>query len=98
MGKSVGDGIRLIGYRRGVLGPRFWAVVGFCGLGFGWFSHFSPFTGQLLSAIFHAYPFSFAGGVTVSIFVALMLTVLLATVQAIVGWGMSTRAGTRSLP
>lgn len=89
-------GLGLIGYRRRVIGPRFWAVIGLGGLSFGWLSHFSPFTDQPLSAIFHAYHSVLAGGVAVGILVVLMMTVLLATIQALVRWGTSVREHTPS--
>lgn len=91
-------GFGLMGYRRRVIGPRFWTVIGLGGLLFGWLSHFSPFTDQSVSTIFLAYPSSLAGGVAVGILGMLLLTVLLATLQALVSWGTSRYEGTQSLP
>ena len=46
-------GVRL--YRSGLVGPRFWVMVGVLGLGLGWLSHFSPMTDQPVSVIYHGY-------------------------------------------
>ena len=84
----IGIGLGLS--RRGVLGPRFWAVIGASGLAFGWLSHFSPFTDQPVSAIFHAYHSTTAGILAVGCLGLLMITVLLATLQALMLWSKQT--------
>ena len=89
-------GFGLIGYRRGTVGPRFWACIGLGGLVFGWLSHFSPFTDQPLSVIFHAYHAPVMGGIAVALLILLMLVVLVATVQAFVYWGMTKSDGGKS--
>ena len=69
-------------YRMGLVGPRFWVIVGTLGLGLGWLSHLSPTTDQSVSAIYEAYPASWAGSLAVGCFFLLMSTVLGATVYA----------------
>lgn len=91
-------GFGLAGYRRGTVGPRFWACIRVGGLVFGWLSHFSPFTDQPLSVIFHAYHLPMMGGIAVSLLILLMFAVLLATVQAFVYWGMVKNDGAKILP
>jgi hypothetical protein len=69
-------------YRTGLVGPRFWTVVGVLGLGLGWFSHFSPMTDQPVSVIYQKYAASWAGLLAVGCLFLLMLPVLGATVFA----------------
>lgn len=88
-------GLGLIGYRRGIVGPRFWACIGLGGLVFGWLSHFSPFTDQPVAVIIHALQ---AGGIAVALLILLMLVVLVATVQAFVVWGMAKNDRAKVLP
>lgn len=91
-------GLGLIGYRRGIVGPRFWACIGLGGLVFGWLSHFSPFTDQPVAVIFHAYQAPVMGGIAVALLILLMLVVLVATVQAFVVWGMAKNDRAKVLP
>jgi hypothetical protein len=91
-------GLGLIGYRRGTVGPRFWACIGLDGLAFGWLLHFSPFTDQPLSVIFHACQAPAMGGIAVALLILLMLAVLVATVQAFVYWGRPKSDGAKVLP
>ena len=48
-------GASLYLYRKGKVGPRFWAVLAFTGVVLGWAGHFSPFTAQGPSYILGAY-------------------------------------------
>ncbi len=41
--------------RTGLVGPRFWTIVGVLGLGLGWLSHFSPMTDQPVLVIYQGY-------------------------------------------
>jgi|CXWL01.1.fsa_nt_gi hypothetical protein len=91
-------GLGSVGYRRGAVGPRFWACIGLGGLAFGWLSHFSPFTDQPVSVIFHAYHAPVMGGIAVALLMLLMLVVLAATVQAFVYWGTAKRDRAKVLP
>lgn len=77
---GLGLGVRL--YRSGLVGPRFWVMVGVLGLGLGWLSHFSPMTDQPVSVIYHGYAAPWAGGVAVGCLFLLMFSVLGATVFA----------------
>lgn len=80
----IGVGLTLS--RRGVIGPRFWVVIGTGGLVLGWLSHFSPFTDQPVSAIFHAYHSPAARILAVGCLALLMAAVLAATLQALALW------------
>jgi hypothetical protein len=80
----IGVGLTLS--RRGVVGPRSWVTIGTGGLVLGWLSHFSPFTDQPASAIFHAYHSRTAGILAVSCLAFLMAAVLAATLQALALW------------
>jgi len=73
-------GVRL--YRSGLVGPRFWVMVGVLGLGLGWLSHFSPMTDQPVSVIYHGYVAPWAGMLAVGCLVLLLFSVLGATVFA----------------
>jgi hypothetical protein len=73
-------GVRL--YRSGLVGPRFWALVGVLGLGLGWLSHFSPMTDQPVSVIYHGYAAPWAGVLAVGCLFLLLFSVLGATVFA----------------
>ncbi len=77
-------GIRLgvRSYRAGWIGPRFWTILGFLGLGFVWLSHFSPMTDQPVSVIYNGYMTPFAGAVAVGCLFALMMSVLATTIFA----------------
>jgi hypothetical protein len=77
---GMGLGVRL--YRSGLVGPRFWVIVGVLGLGLGWLSHFSPMTDQPVSVIYHGYTAPWAGVLAVGCLFLLMLSVLGATVFA----------------
>jgi hypothetical protein len=77
---GMGLGVRL--YRSGLVGPRFWVIVGVLGLGLGWLSHFSPMTEQPVSVIYHGYVAPWAGGLAVGCLVLLLFSVLGATVFA----------------
>ncbi|MCC6141627.1 MAG: hypothetical protein IT389_13535 [Nitrospira sp.] len=90
-------GLGLIGYRRGAVGPRFWAGIGLSGLALGWLSHFSPFTDQPVSVIFHAYHTPVMGGIAVALLILLMLLVLVATLQAFIDCGMAKNDGAKDL-
>jgi len=87
---GLGLGVRL--YRSGLVGPRFWVIVGVLGLGLGWFSHFSPMTDQPVSVIYHGYVAPWAGVLAVGCLFLLMFSVLGATVFA----GYLWRRGTHS--
>ncbi len=84
---GMGLGVRL--YRSGLVGPRFWVIVGVLGLGLGWLSHFSPMTDQPVSAIYHGYMASWAGALAVGCLFLLMVSVLAATVFAGYLWKRS---------
>ena len=73
-------GVRL--YRSGLVGLRFWVIVGVLGLGLGWLSHFSPMTDQPVSVIYHRYAAPWAGVLAVGCLVLLLFSVLGATVFA----------------
>ena len=77
---GMGLGVWL--YRAGLVGPRFWVMVGVLGLGLGWLSHFSPMTDQPLSVIYHGYTAPWAGVLAVGCLFLLMLSVLGATLFA----------------
>jgi len=77
-------GVRL--YRAGLVGPRFWVIIGVLGLGLGWLSHFSPMTDQPVSVIYHGYTAPWAGVVAVGCLFLLMFSVLVATVFAAYLW------------
>jgi hypothetical protein len=77
-------GVRL--YRSGLVGPRFWVMVGVLGLGLGWLSHFSPMTDQPVSVIYHGYTASWAGVLAVGLLFLLMFSVLGATALAASLW------------
>ncbi len=77
---GMGWGTRL--YRTGLVGPRFWVIVGMLGLGLGWLSHFSPTTDQPVSAIYEAYPAPWAGALAVGCLFLLMSAVMGATAYA----------------
>jgi hypothetical protein len=79
-------GVGLTLSRRSIVGPRFWVAMGVGGLALGWLSHFSPFTDQPISAIFHAYHSTAAGMLAVGCLGVLMAAVLAATLQALVLW------------
>ena len=69
-------------YRAGLVGPRFWTIVGMLGLGLGWLSHFSPMTDQPLSVIYQGYAAPWAGAMAIGSLLLLMLSVFGATVYA----------------
>jgi hypothetical protein len=73
-------GVRL--YRSGLVGPRFWVLVGVLGLGLGWLSHFSPMTDPPVSVIHHGYTAPWAGVLAVGCLFLLLFSVLGATVFA----------------
>ncbi len=80
----IGVGVRLS--RRGVVGPLFWAIVGFGGLILGWLSHFSPFTDQPLHVIYGTYHNAMAGALAVLCLMLLMGVVLTATLYSFYLW------------
>jgi hypothetical protein len=81
---GMGLGVRL--YRAGLVGPRFWVMVGVLGLGLGWLSHFSPMTDQPVSVIYDGYTVPWAGMLAVGCLFLLMFSVLGATVFAAYLW------------
>ncbi|MEK9140055.1 MAG: hypothetical protein AAB308_03280 [Nitrospirota bacterium] len=81
---GMGLGVRL--YRSGLVGPRFWVMVGVLGLGLGWLSHFSPMTDQPVSVIYHGYTAPWVGVVAVGVLFLLMFSVLSGTVLAAYLW------------
>jgi len=85
---GLGLGVRL--YRSGLVGPRFWVIVGVLGLGLGWLSHFSPMTDQPVSVIYHGYVAPWAGVLAVGCLFLLMFSVLGATVFAGYLWRRGT--------
>jgi hypothetical protein len=52
----LGTGLSL--YAKNKVGPRFWTIISVLGLGFGWLSHFSPYTDQNTKVIQGALPVS----------------------------------------
>jgi len=78
-------------YRAGLVGPRFWTIVGMLGLGLGWLSHFSPMTDQPLSAIYQGYTAPWAGAMAIGCLLLLMLSVFGATVYARHLWTRAKR-------
>ena len=81
---GMGLGVWL--YRSGLVGSRFWVIVGVLGLGLGWLSHFSPMTDQPVSVIYHAYTAPWAGSIAVGVLFLLMFAVLSGTVLAAYLW------------
>lgn len=79
-------GIGLGRSRRGVVGPRFWTIVGGTGLAFGWLSHFSPFTDQPVHVMYDAYHGTIGGPVAVVCLMLLMGVVLVATMYSAYLW------------
>jgi hypothetical protein len=77
---GMGLGVQL--YRSGLVGPRFWVMVGVLGLGLGWLSHFSPVTDQPVSVIYHGYAAPWAGSLAVGCLFLRMFSVLGATALA----------------
>jgi hypothetical protein len=78
----IGVGLAL--YRRGRIGPRFWAVVAALGLALGWLGHFSPFTDQRPVDIAGAYRSAVGAWLALSTLFALMVVLGVAAVYA--GW------------
>ena len=78
-------------YRAGLVGPRFWTIVGMLGLGLGWLSHFSPMTDQPLSVIYQGYAAPWAGAMAIGCLLLLMLSVYRATVYAGYLWTRAKR-------
>ena len=73
-------------YVKGTVGPRFWTIVAFTGVLFGWAAHFSPFTEQPPSYILSAYNHGLAGWVALGVLLALMLVMSVAGVYAAYLW------------
>jgi hypothetical protein len=90
----IGVGLAL--YRRGSVGPRFWAIAAGAGAVFGWLGHFSPFTDQPPAHILGAYRSPVAGWLAVVTLVLLMVTLMVATAYAGYLWGLERRHPTRS--
>lgn len=88
----IGIGLRLS--RNGVVGPRFWTIIGGVGLAFGWLSHFSPFTDQPVQVIHDAYHGTIGGPVAVVCLMLLMGVVLVATMYSAYLWHDQQRRST----
>jgi len=73
-------------YRRGKLGPPFWAIFGTVAVAVGWLGHFSPFTGQPPEFIFRAYQSWLAGWLAVGTLGGLMLALIAITLRAGMLW------------
>ena len=73
-------------YRRGTIGPRFWAIFAAIGIALGWLGHLSPFAGQPPQVIFHAYHSAATGSLAVAALVALMRALNGTAVYAGVLW------------
>ncbi len=76
----------LVLYRRGTLGPRFWAIFGGISVTAGWLGHFSPFSEQSPQYILHAYRSAVVGWLAVGSLVALMLTLIAITIYSALLW------------
>jgi len=74
------------------VGPRFLAIAAGLGAAFGWFGHFSPFTDQPPQHILHAYRSAAVGWLALSWLIALMLTLIVATIYAGKLWLRQRRA------
>jgi hypothetical protein len=72
----------LVLYRRGKLGPRFWAIFGVLSVTAGFLGHFSPFSEQPPQYILHAYRSAMVGWLAVGTLVALILTLIAITLYA----------------
>ncbi len=86
-----------IGLRRshsGMVGPRFWAIVGGAGLALGWLSHFSPFTDQPVHVMYDAYHGTIGGPLAVVCLMLLMGVVLVATTYSAYLWHDQRRHST----
>jgi hypothetical protein len=81
---AIGTGLYL--YVKGTVGPRFWTIVAFAGVLFGWAAHLSPFTGQPPAYILSAYNHGLAGWVALGVLVVLMLVMSGAGVYAAYLW------------
>jgi hypothetical protein len=73
-------------YRRGRIGPRFWAIFGALAVALGWMGHFSPFSDQPPQYIFNAYRSAAAGWLAVGSLFALMLTLTAVMLYAGMAW------------
>lgn len=86
----IGFGLYL--YWTGRVGPRFLAIAAGLGAAFGWFGHFSPFTDQPPQHILHAYRSVAVGWLALGWLIALMLTLIVATIYAGKLWLRQGRA------
>jgi hypothetical protein len=78
-------------YRRGSIGARFWAIFGAITVAVGWLAHLSPYTDQPVSYIYNFYRSPLAAGLAVGSLLALMLSLVLATLYAGLLWLQSRR-------
>lgn len=85
----LGGGLFL--YLKGLVGPRFWAILAGVGVILAWLAHFSPFTDQPPQWIYSAYPTSFGGALAVAWLTALMLMLICTTLYAQVLWARGAR-------
>lgn len=83
-------GIGLYLYRKGTVGPGYWAILAGVGVVFGWLAHFSPFTDQPARSILAAYESAAAGRLAVACLIALMLVLIATAIYAAWMW-VSTR-------
>jgi hypothetical protein len=87
----LGTGLFL--YTKNKVGPRFWTIISVLGLGFGWLSHFSPYTDQNTKVIQDAYQSALAGWLALTCLVTLMLVLIVGAVYAGYQWMCETRRG-----
>jgi hypothetical protein len=73
-------------YLKGLVGPRFWAILAGIGVVLAWLAHFSPFTDQPPQWIYNAYATPIGGTLAVAWLTALMLTLISTTLYAQVLW------------
>lgn len=86
-------------YRRGTLGPRFWAIFGAVTVMVGWLGHFSPFSDQPPQYILNAYQSPLAGWLALGGLLALMLNLIAVTAYAAMLWLRGARGlGNRGFP
>jgi hypothetical protein len=82
---------------KGTVGPRFWTIVAFAGVLFGWAAHLSPFTEQPPSYILSAYNHRLAGWVALGVLLVLMLVMSVAGVYAAYLWRREVQRSHRDL-
>jgi hypothetical protein len=85
----LGTGLFL--YTKNKVGPRFWTIISLLGLGFGWLSHFSPYTDQNTKVIQGAYQSALAGWLALACLFTLMFVLIVGAVYAGYQWMRETK-------